>query len=379
MKKIKHFLFPLFLVVFSSFIVPPSSFCDDVPSVINYQGLLTDNLGNAVTSGYYHIEFRVWDHPTLTGAGDLIWGRMFPLHVMTDGSFNVLLSDDGGAVSGPTPQTNDLSQAFAGPDRYLGLTITETPTGVVGSPSEISPRQRLVSAPYSFHAENASYAADAEFALYASNAAFAADAAAATSGFTVDGNLTVQSGQLIASEQAELNGGLKVQGVTALQGAVGVAGAVTFSNQVVAKSNVTVHDPAQFVGYGTIPIGGIIIWSGLDTAVPSGWAICDGQTHNGHTTPDLRDRFIVGVSSTYAVGATGGTNEVTLLGTQIPPHSHGYTYYEKEVKDVCACSGQHHNLIQGDSTHTDTDNSGGGLAHENRPPYYAVYYIMRVK
>ena len=39
-----------------------------------------------------------------------------------------------------------------------------------------------------------------------------------------------------------------------------------------------------------VPVGGIIMWSGAATNVPTGWALCDGQ--NG--TPDLRGRFVLG-------------------------------------------------------------------------------------
>lgn len=52
------------------------------------------------------------------------------------------------------------------------------------------------------------------------------------------------------------------------------------------------------------PVGGIIMWSGSESKVPFGWALCNGQ--NG--TPDLRDKFIVGAGNTYAVAATGGSN-----------------------------------------------------------------------
>jgi microcystin-dependent protein len=67
-----------------------------------------------------------------------------------------------------------------------------------------------------------------------------------------------------------------------------------------------------------IPVGLITMWSGSIASIPSGWALCDGTSG----TPDLRDRFVVGAGSTYAVGATGGANTVTLDTTQIPSHTH---------------------------------------------------------
>ena len=33
----------------------------------------------------------------------------------------------------------------------------------------------------------------------------------------------------------------------------------------------------------------------------------------------------------------------------------------------------------GESVESNTEDNPGGEAHENRPPYFAVYYIMRVK
>jgi microcystin-dependent protein len=60
------------------------------------------------------------------------------------------------------------------------------------------------------------------------------------------------------------------------------------------------------------------MWSGSTASVPSGWALCDGT--NG--TPDLRDRFIVGAGNSYAPGAVGGANSVTLTQAQMPVHQH---------------------------------------------------------
>jgi microcystin-dependent protein len=67
-----------------------------------------------------------------------------------------------------------------------------------------------------------------------------------------------------------------------------------------------------------IPVGLITMWSGSIVSIPAGWALCNGTSG----TPDLRDRFVVGAGSTYAVGATGGENTVTLDTTQIPSHTH---------------------------------------------------------
>jgi len=61
-----------------------------------------------------------------------------------------------------------------------------------------------------------------------------------------------------------------------------------------------------------VPVGSICVWPSAE-AVPSGWQVCDGT--NG--TPDLRDKFVPCVGSTYAVGDTGGGT-----GGAIPSHAH---------------------------------------------------------
>lgn len=91
----------------------------------------------------------------------------------------------------------------------------------------------------------------------------------------------------------------------------------------------------------TIPAGVILLWSGAIGAIPSGWVICDGL----NSTPDLRDRFVVGAGTTYAVGATGGQNTITA----VPAHTHG-------VGNLANASGGAH-------THTGTTSNTGAHTH----------------
>lgn len=75
---------------------------------------------------------------------------------------------------------------------------------------------------------------------------------------------------------------------------------------------------------GFVPIGLIAMWSGSASAVPTGWALCDGTTYSKSdgsgslTTPDLRGMFIQGSgasalnpTATPTIGTTGGTNSMT--------------------------------------------------------------------
>jgi microcystin-dependent protein len=202
-----------------------------------------------------------------------------------------------------------------------------------------------------------------------------------------------------------------------------------------------------------IPPGIILLWSGSVASIPSGWVLCNGA----NSTPDLRDRFVVGAGSTYAVNATGGANTVTLDATMIPSHTHtisasgtsggqsaGHTHtfsgttsgqsnthsHSASVSDpghnhltygsngaggngggdlnsstgfvfpttssftnisvsIGNANADHSHTysgttsaVSGDHTHAITvtataANTGGGLAHENRPPYLALAYIMK--
>lgn len=72
-----------------------------------------------------------------------------------------------------------------------------------------------------------------------------------------------------------------------------------------------------------IPLGMITLWNGATTAIPTGWALCNGTTVNGVVTPDLRDKFVVGAGNSYAVNATGGTTTNTLSTANLPSHNHG--------------------------------------------------------
>lgn len=125
-----------------------------------------------------------------------------------------------------------------------------------------------------------------------------------------------------------------------------------------------------------VPSGAIIMWGGALGSVPTGWQLCDGSSG----TPDLRDRFIVGAGSSYPVGATGGAAQVTLTIDQIPAHAHSYTdKYTTGERE----SGSHAWDATNDkdprysTSNKTTGGAGGGQAHENRPPYYALAFICK--
>ena len=77
------------------------------------------------------------------------------------------------------------------------------------------------------------------------------------------------------------------------------------------------------------PSGGIIMWSGSTSNIPSGWVLCNGN----NSTPDLRNRFVIGAGDDFNVGSTGGSRDAVLVShdhtattsAQSADHTHGGT------------------------------------------------------
>lgn len=126
-----------------------------------------------------------------------------------------------------------------------------------------------------------------------------------------------------------------------------------------------------------IPRGAIMMWSG--TIAPSGWALCDGQ--NG--TPDLRDRFVLGAGNIYPIGQAAGEATHTLTIGEMPAHAHGtiptwlgISGSNRTVKlDITYGEG---NLAGTSWSNVSIPAAGGGVPHNNMPPYYALCFIMKL-
>jgi hypothetical protein len=138
-----------------------------------------------------------------------------------------------------------------------------------------------------------------------------------------------------------------------------------------------------------IPTGAILLWSGSIGSIPAGYVLCNGN--NG--TPDLRNRFIVGAGSTYAVDASGGSADAIVVShnhtatSVVTDPGHNHTFVIRNTIDngsnaYTAVGGQ-----AGTGTVTTettgitvaTTNTAAGTSgtNANLPPYYALCYIMK--
>ncbi len=124
-----------------------------VPPLINYQGRLTDQTGAPLAAGTYGIQFKLWDDPL---AGSLIWGQQQTVAIQTNGVFSAILGSSGSPIS--SAAVNDLSFAFTATNRYLGVTVVSQNGTAVARPSEILPRQQLLTVPFAVQAQQAQQA-----------------------------------------------------------------------------------------------------------------------------------------------------------------------------------------------------------------------------
>jgi microcystin-dependent protein len=196
--------------------------------------------------------------------------------------------------------------------------------------------------------------------------------------------------------EATFNAGLTAPGTITSSGTLAVTGNLTLDGASGTASTTVLTSAgsgATPTWASPFPSGMIVLWSGSTGSIPSGWVLCNGS----NSTPDLRDRFVVGAGSTYSVDATGGSATVTPSGTnagtalsesQLPAHNHTTTI---TFTNGTTSSSSSTRLAGGGATTLgtqtyDTDNTGSGATHThtftgdsqtNLPPYYALAYIMK--
>ncbi|MEM0995446.1 MAG: tail fiber protein [Bacteroidota bacterium] len=151
---------------------------------------------------------------------------------------------------------------------------------------------------------------------------------------------------------------------------------------------------AQVTAYNTMPVGTVVSFGGSD--VPNGWLLCDGRSIErsdypnlydvvGGVLPDLRSRFVVGAGqgsglSSYPLNAQGGEERVQLSAEEMPSHQH-FGWGENHSDWPYGVTGDNNNLGAYGNDYDNylygTTSAGGDQAHENRPPFFALTFIIK--
>jgi hypothetical protein len=190
-----------------------------------------------------------------------------------------------------------------------------------------------------------------------------------------------------------------VAGTLTSSGTLAVTGALTLDGAAGTSGQALVSAGSGTPTWGNIFVTGMIImWSGTIATIPTGWLLCNGSS----STPDLRDKFIIGASAdsggaaktnvTASYTQTGGTKDAIVVS-----HTHTATVTDAGHNHTVVASnqaGQNGSISGGGSqaapgsatltTSTATtgitvanSTEGSSGTNQNLPPYYALAFIMK--
>jgi hypothetical protein len=182
-----------------------------------------------------------------------------------------------------------------------------------------------------------------------------------------------------------------------IDGNANVKGNLNVEKNIQISGNLNTVGTIKVDGRDMLPVGSIVMWT--SPKLPNdNWKICDGQ--NG--TINLVDRFVVGEGSrndnpdkifndykqNFYFKTSGGTSKVALTSGNLPAHTHQVwlTDYDRGWCQAWG-DGAGHTVINADNINYYTDNDGSGYnidkmqgkPMDNLPPYYTVYFIMKIK
>lgn len=193
------------------------------------------------------------------------------------------------------------------------------------------------------------------------------------------------SGKGLGIGKVSEHDGLSVGMDAEFDGTVDVQGAASFAEAVTVKKTMQVQGKANLDGGVSVagkelldlmyPVGSIYL--SVSSANP--------QTLFGGTWEQVKDRFLLAAGSSYEAGETGGAATVSLSTANLPAHTHKLNLAKRQK---FLSSGTNSTYVLVDSTDTSSTNyaplnngtttsAGSGTAHNNMPPYLAVYVWKR--
>ena len=143
-----------------------------------------------------------------------------------------------------------------------------------------------------------------------------------------------------------------------------------------------------------VPLNGIIMYHGTiaEAEALTNWQICDGA--NG--SPDLRDKFVLGVGSTANPGSYSWKDEGGSKDAVVVEHKHSITDpgHDHDIEVVTDAGSGNNSIVDENSNNsngvtdttgvksnttgiTETQDNGVDGTDANLPPYFALIYLMR--
>jgi len=360
------------------------SYAAPMGTAFTYQGWLMDKNNNKPADGDHDFEFSLYDANDL---GNKIGSTITKDNVdVKKGFFGVSLDF-----------VESEPNAFKGDARWLEIAVRP---GASTDPCDfdiLSPRTELTPTPYSLHTRG----------IIVDD----------SGNVDVDGSMVVREWIEVGTGTVQINRPQNIITFTAQQGPLsgtirtdpgsnmplilnaGATGDIQLNPTSTGNVGIRTDNPSTelqvngvvtanaFVGDGIVPVGGIIMWSGLIADIPDGWALCDGT--NG--TPDLTSQFIRSVpNSSTDPGSTGGSATHTHSAGSYSAGGHSHTYSgttglpSAEYCCICSCgtdrvaSRIHTHDYSGTTSSvgggTVSGTSGGG---SSLPPFYELAFIMR--
>lgn len=198
---------------------------------------------------------------------------------------------------------------------------------------------------------------------------------------TLQGTVTMKDGlnvkggtggvSITSSNNIKINSPVKYDNVSGKTDYDNYVSTIALSKNIAAAAEAEAKAYAKRVAM--IPDGVVVIWSNPNKTPPSDcWNI----------SSDLDGRFPIGVGQAnntahgthvYGLGETGGSEEVKLEVKHLPSHTHdvGFNVVKRSNGGQDASSGE------GNDASITSTSTGDNVAHENRPPYRAVYFLVR--
>ena len=369
-----HRIIAVIALMISSFAIPHSSFGAESPTVIPFQGQVTDQQNQIVTDGQYSLIFNLYD---VAVGGQPLWTERHSKVGVVNGMVNLFLGSIT-AMSGV-----DFSQT-----RYLGITVDVDDKPTTADP-EMVPRQMIIPAFHAKTAENATKLAGHDWTA-----------------ILVSGN-NPATGKILADKiepEAVAAGQLATDSVESAEIASGAVGSDEIEDGAIVRADLSTD-----VLNATVPAGSIMPFAGPGANIPAGWLLCDGNavdstvypslfaaigtawgdgsddglTETDFRLPDLRGQFLRGVANgkatdpdrTSRVAQNAGGNSGDLVGSQQDDEFKAHTHAGpvRQIGGITYQPGPNTGA-DGLEPKTPTGSTGGS---ETRPKNVYVNYIIK--